>query len=87
MPREVKKSHTVSKCVTCGELARFNKILTRFAIQAKGPDEKWTRKPLAYREFNNVHLRVTRLLRYVSTLFLNIVTQLAVTQSVDNLLH
>ena len=30
--------------------------LTRFAIQAKGPDGKWTRKPLAYRESNNVHV-------------------------------
>ena len=30
--------------------------LTRFAIQAKGPDGKWTRKPLTYRESNNVHL-------------------------------
>ena len=34
--------------------------LTRFAIQAKGPDGKWTRKSLAYRESNNVHPRVTR---------------------------
>ena len=34
--------------------------LTRFAIQAKGSDGKWTRKSLAYRESNNVHLRVTR---------------------------
>ena len=34
--------------------------LTRFAIQAKGPDGKWTRKQLAYREPNNFHLRVTR---------------------------
>ena len=33
--------------------------LTRFAIQAKGPDGKWTRKPLAYRESNNVHLLIT----------------------------
>ena len=33
---------------------------TRFAIQAKGPDGKWTRKPLAYRESNNVHLFITR---------------------------
>ena len=32
--------------------------LTRFAIQGKGPDGKWARKPLAYRESNNVHLRV-----------------------------
>ena len=28
----------------------MNVSLTRFAIQAKGPDGKWTRKPLAYRE-------------------------------------
>ena len=34
--------------------------LTRFAIQAKGPDGKWTRKPLAYRESNNFHLLITR---------------------------
>ena len=34
--------------------------LTRFAIQAKGPDGKWTRKPLAYRESINVHLLITR---------------------------
>ena len=34
--------------------------LTRFAIQAKGPDGKWKRKPLAYRESISVHLRVTR---------------------------
>ena len=33
--------------------------LTRFAILAKGPDGKWTRKPLAYRESNNVHLLIT----------------------------
>ena len=34
--------------------------LTRFAIQAKGPDGKWTRKPLAYRVSNNVHLLIAR---------------------------
>ena len=34
--------------------------LTRFAIQAKGPDGKWTRKLLAYRESNNVHLLINR---------------------------
>ena len=34
--------------------------LTRFATQAKSPDGKWTRKPLAYRESTNVDLRVTR---------------------------
>ena len=34
--------------------------LTRLAIQAKGPEGKWTRKPLAYRESNNVHLLITR---------------------------
>ena len=28
--------------------------------QAKGPDGKWTRKPLAYQESNNVHLLITR---------------------------
>ena len=44
--------------------------LTRFAIQVKSPDGKWTRKPLAYRESNNDRLRVT--------LFLNIFTLLAV---------
>ena len=39
---------------------RQQEDLTRFAIQAKGPDGKWTRKPLAYRESNNVHLLITR---------------------------
>ena len=38
------------------DLTRFNKI----AIQDKGPDGKWTRKPLAYRESNNVHLLIAR---------------------------
>ena len=61
---------------------RFNKI----AIQGKGPGGKWTRKPLAYRESKISYLFVTRL-RYVSTLFLNIFTLLAVTQSVDHLFH
>ena len=37
-------------------LTRFNKI----AIQGKGPDSKWTRKPLAYRESNIFHICVTR---------------------------
>ena len=35
------------------------KDLTRFAIQAKGPDGKWTRNPLAYRESISIRLRVT----------------------------
>ena len=35
-----------------------NQDLTRFAIQVKGPDGKWTGKPLIYRESNNIHLRV-----------------------------
>ena len=34
----------------------FNKM----AIQGKGPDGKWTRKPLAYRKSNIFHLSVTR---------------------------
>ena len=34
--------------------------LTRFDIQTKDPDGKWTRKPLAYRASNNFYLRVTR---------------------------
>ena len=41
-------------------LLYLTRFLTRFAIQAKGPDGKWTRKPLAYRESNNVHLLITR---------------------------
>ena len=36
--------------------------LTRFAIQAKGPDGKWTRKPLAYRESNNVVVSISSML-------------------------
>ena len=42
------------------QLCTISLDLTRFAIQAKGPDGKWTRKPLAYRESNNVHLLITR---------------------------
>ena len=61
----------------------FNKT----AIQGKSSDGKWTRTSLAYRESNIVHLLVTGPLRYVSTLFLNIFTLLAVTQAVDNLFH
>ena len=34
------------------DLTRFDKI----AIQGKGPDGKWTRKPLAYRESNIFNL-------------------------------
>ena len=34
--------------------------LTRFVMQAKGPDGKWTMKPLAYRKSNDDHLCVTR---------------------------
>ena len=52
------------RCLYCGEERATNKNvfqdLTRFAIQAKGPDGKWARKPLAYRESNNVHLLITR---------------------------
>ena len=40
-------------------LSDLTRYLTRFAIQAKGPDGKWTWKPLAYRESISVHLRVT----------------------------
>ena len=39
---------------------RIQMHVTRFVIQAKGPDGKWTRKSLAFRESNNIHLRVTR---------------------------
>ena len=42
------------------DMLHLTRYLTRFAIQAKGPDGKWTRKPLAYRESNNVHLLIAR---------------------------
>ena len=45
----------ISSLISIPDLTRFNKI----AIQDKGPDEKWTRKPLAYRELNIVHICVT----------------------------
>ena len=61
--------------------------LTRFAIQAKGPDCKWTRKPLVYRESNNIDLRVTRPSAIRINPVLNIFTLLAVIQSIDNLFH
>ena len=63
-------------------LTRFNKI----AIQDKGPDGKWTKKPLAYRESKIFHLCVTRPPEMCQP-FLNIFMLLAVTQSVDNLFH
>ena len=46
--------------VTCYNPCDKIKKLTRFAIQAKDPNGKWTRKPLAYRESNSVHLLITR---------------------------
>ena len=61
VPRGV-KSCTAFKLSNSGATHHFKieQDLTRFAIQAKGPDGKWTRKPLAYRESNNVHLLITR---------------------------
>ena len=38
----------------------FKKDLTRFAIQRKGSDGMWTRKPLAYRESNIFSLCIIR---------------------------
>ena len=43
-----------SRQCTDNILTRFNKT----AIHDKGPDGKWTRKPLAYRESNIFHLYV-----------------------------
>ena len=42
--------------LTVIDLTRFNKT----NIQGKGPDGKWTRKPLAYRESNIFNLCVIR---------------------------
>ena len=64
-------------------VSRFNKI----AIQCKGPDGKWARKPLAYRESNFFHLFVTNSPEICVNLVLNIFMLLAVTQSVDNVFH
>ena len=56
--------HLVEDFVILGVIFNSRKerrnVVTRFTIQAKGPDGKWTRKPLAYRESNNVHLLITR---------------------------
>ena len=72
------------RCGNVLDLARFKKI----AIKGKGPDGNWTRKPLAYRESNIFNLCVIRPPEIcVKTLHINIFTQLAVTQSMDNLLH
>ena len=81
---------------TVQDWTRLNKIAT----QGKGPYDKWTRKPLAYREskmFCNPPSWDTcnppSWDMYnppswdMSTLFWNIFTLLAVTQSVDNLFH
>ena len=51
---------TTRKKFTKGYNSYLTRCLTRFAIQAKGPDGKWTRKPLVYRESISVRLRVTR---------------------------
>ena len=44
----------LSSRIQLSTLTRFNKI----AIQGKGPDGKWTRKPLAHRESNIFNLCV-----------------------------
>ena len=64
-------------------LTRFNKI----AIQGKGPDGKWTRKPLAYLESTIFSSMCDPPRRYVSTLFLDIFALLAVTQYFNNMFH
>ena len=76
-------SFRIKERCACTSLTRLNKI----AIQGKGPDGRWTRRPLAYRESNSFYLCVTALLRYVSTLFLNVFTVLAITRYVDNFFH
>ena len=45
-PKEVFYSRMKNEGISDEDYARFNKI----AIQAKCPDDKWTRKPLAYRK-------------------------------------
>ena len=52
-------------------LALTRNDLTRFVIQTKGPDGKWTRKPLAYRESNNVQYTDTHENFNMLTLFEN----------------
>ena len=61
-PRRFKKEGEFQQFVPLLILISRNSqiYLTRFAIQAKGPDGKWTRMPLAYRESNNVHLLIAR---------------------------
>ena len=34
-----------------GHVRAFNKRFNKIAIQGKGPDGKWTRKPLAYQSY------------------------------------
>ena len=67
-------------------ILRFSKV-KKICHPNQSPDGKWTRKPLAYRESNIVHLRVTRPPEICVNLVLNIFTLLAVTQSVDNLFN
>ena len=61
--------------------------LTRFAIQAKGPYGKWTRKPLAYRESKNVHLRVTHPSEICVNLVFKHIHAASSYTIVDNLFH
>ena len=62
---QCKKHQVVSNCMLFDTVTlipknkssdRFNKI----AIRGKGPDGKWTKKPLVFRESKIFHLCVTR---------------------------
>ena len=61
--------------------------LKRLPSKGKGPDGKWTRKPLVYREFKQFSSMCYPLLKYLSTLFLNIFTLLVFTQPVGDVFH
>ena len=53
-------------------------------MQGKGPDGKWTMKPLTYRESNIFHLCITSPPGICVNLVLNTFTLLAVTKYVVN---
>ena len=83
--------------LTTQQLMKFDKIIrpmyfmyfsqTSFLQCQSKICTKMTRKPLAYQESNNSHLRVTRAPEICVNLVFKHIPAAAVTQSVDNLFH
>ena len=61
--------------------------LTRLPPRESTLDGRWTRKPFGLSRIQPICLSVSRHLRYMSMLFLNILTLPPPTQSADNMFH